>query len=138
MRVQFLLHGMIVWLVFAGLTILLGIFRELMFIPMTGFDGMTARAILIPISVAYIFLITYGFLKKEIQFTQKDTLLLAIIWVIGTILFEFVFGTLVMGNNINVLINDYNIFAGNVWILFLISLFLAPILVGRYLLKRKS
>lgn len=133
---KFYLHGIFVWLIFGLLTILLGIFREGFFIPMTNLDGTMARLILIPIPIFYTFLITYFFLKRESEdFIQRDTIILGVLWLIWTILFEFIFGMIVMGNSLEYLIADYNIFAGRVWILFLISLLIAPFIVNKYLLN---
>jgi len=133
---KFYLHGIFVWLIFGLLTILLAIFREGFFIPMTNLDGTIARLILIPIPIFYTFLITYFFLKRESEdFIQRDTIILGILWLIWTILFEFIFGSIVMGNSLEYLIADYNIFAGRVWILFLISLLIAPLIVNKYLLN---
>lgn len=133
---KFYLHGIFVWLIFGLLTILLAIFREGFFIPMTNLDGTMARLILIPIPLFYTFLITYFFLKRESEdFIQRDTIILGFLWLIWTILFEFIFGSIVMGNSLEYLIADYNIFAGRVWILFLISLLIAPFIVNKYLLN---
>ena len=134
---KFYLHGIYVWLIFGLLTILLAIFREGFFIPMPGLDGTIARIILIPIPIFYIFLITYLFLKRESEdYTNRDTIILGALWLICTIIFEFTFGSIVMGNSIESLIADYNILAGRVWGLFLLSLLIAPYVVNKYIIKR--
>ena len=134
---KFYLHGIFVWLIFGLLTILLAIFREGIFIPTTGLDGTIARLILIPIPIFYIFIITDLFLKRESEdYNNKDTIILGVLWLIWTIIFEFTFGGLVMGNSLEYLIADYNIFAGRVWGLFLFSLLIAPFIVNKYILKR--
>jgi len=134
---KFYLHGIYVWLIFGLLTILLAIFREGFFIPITGLDGTIARLVLIPIPILYIFLITYLFLKRESDnYSHRDTILIGILWLIWTIIFEFTFGSLIMDYSLEYLIADYNIFAGRVWGLFLISLLIAPLIVNKYILKR--
>ena len=134
---KFYLHGLYVWLIFGLLTILLAIFREEFLIPITGLDGTIARLILIPISVFYIFIITDLFLKRESEdYTNRDTIILGVLWLIWTIIFEFTFGSLVMGNSIEYLIADYNIFAGRVWGFFLLSLLIAPYIVNKYIIQR--
>ena len=134
---KFYLHGIFVWLIFGLLTILLAIFREGIFIPTTGLDGTIARLILIPIPIFYIFIITDLFLKRESEdYNNKDTIILGVLWLIWTIIFEFTFGSLVMGNSLEYLIADYNIFEGRVWGLFLFSLLIAPFIVNKYILKR--
>ncbi|TFG06558.1 MAG: hypothetical protein EU539_07350 [Promethearchaeota archaeon] len=135
---KFYIPGMGIWFIFGFLTILLGIFRESIFIPITGLDGTIARIVLIPIPICYVFLITYIFLKRELKnFAREDTIILGIIWLILTIIFEFAFGILIVGNSLENLIADYNIFEGRVWIFFLISLLVAPFIVNKYMLKKE-
>jgi hypothetical protein len=135
---KFYLHGIYAWIVFGFLTILLAIFREGFFIPITGLDGTIARLILIPIPIFYTFLITYFFLKRESEiYIQRDIKIIGVLWLTWTIIFEFTFGSIVMGYSLEYLIADYNIFAGRVWCLFLISLLLAPFIVNKYFLKRE-
>lgn len=52
-------------------------------------------------------------------------------WLVMTILFEFVFGHFVMHHPWRKLFNDYNIFKGRVWILVLIWTTVAPYLFYR-------
>ncbi|MHA1149084.1 MAG: hypothetical protein ACTSR8_12670 [Promethearchaeota archaeon] len=132
------IHGIYIWLIIGLCTIILGIIRESVLIPATGVDGTTARITLIPVAIFYIFVLTYILLKKETSnYTQKDTIILGILWLTWTIIFEFIFGSVVMGNSIDNLIADYNIFAGRIWGLFLISLLIAPYLINNYILKKE-
>jgi len=56
-------------------------------------------------------------------------------WLVMTILFEFVFGHYVMGHPWETLLTDYNLFKGKMWVLVLITTFLAPWTIGTYLIK---
>jgi hypothetical protein len=56
------------------------------------------------------------------------------LWVVATVLFECLFGRLVMGLTWARLLHDYDISQGRVWALFLLWLLIAPVLfhaVGR-------
>lgn len=54
------------------------------------------------------------------------------IWLVATVLFEFGFGHYIAGHSWQRLINDYNIFEGRVWMLFLIWVVLMPVIIYRY------
>ncbi len=52
-------------------------------------------------------------------------------WTAMTIVFEFGFGHFVMGHSWRTLLHDYNLFAGRIWILVLLTTLLGPWLLGR-------
>lgn len=56
-----------------------------------------------------------------------SALFVSCFWVGLTILFEFVFGHYVLGNSWEVLIADYQIWQGRLWLLILISEAIAPV-----------
>ena len=135
---RFYLYGIGAWAILAILTVLFGAFRELIFIPYTGLGGTVARGVLLPIAILYILIVTYLFLKLvKIDYTQRDTIFIGVMWLVLTISFEFVFGIYVMGNSLETLLYDYNIFAGRTWGLFLLTLAVAPVVVHKYFLKKK-
>jgi len=72
----------------------------------------------------YIYFITQ---KWQIE-SAKHALTIGLIWLCMTMLFEFIFGHYVMGNPWEMLFNDYNLFAGRVWIIILIWTAGAPYL----------
>lgn len=126
-----------IWLVFAVLTIIFGAFREVVFIPETGLGPNLARAILLPVAFYYIIRITYLFLKKtKASYTKPDLIKIGILWFVLTILFEFGFGGLVMGNPIEKLLADYNLFEGKTWLLFLLCILFTPYMINRFILKK--
>jgi len=53
------------------------------------------------------------------------------LWVLLTVCFEFGFGRLVAGHSWSRLLQDYNLLAGRVWILFLAATALIPWLIFR-------
>jgi hypothetical protein len=138
MRRNIYLQALTVWVILAFLTILFAVFREAIFIPVTGLDGTLARALLIPVGIAYTFVIAYVFLRKtRALYKSSDTIRIGILWLILTIAFEFTFGSLVMGNSLSALVADYNIFAGRTWPVFLIGLLLSPIIAGKMLRNKQ-
>ncbi len=55
-----------------------------------------------------------------------SALLIGGIWFVMTVLFEFGFGHFVMGHPWERLLRDYNIFAGRLWVLFLLWTTFSP------------
>jgi len=72
----------------------------------------------------YIFVLTIVF---QIQ-SAKQAFTIGGIWMIMTVIFEFVFGHFVAGHSWTTLFMDYNILRGRVWVLVLIWTFVAPYL----------
>lgn len=70
----------------------------------------------------YTYLIT-GFFKLQ---SSISALLVGVIWLSMTIIFEFTFGHYVIGHSWSRLLHDYNLLEGRFWIVVLIWTFLAP------------
>ena len=127
------------WVLIAVLTILWAIFREGVFIPLTGMNPTLARAVLLPVQIAYIIGLSWLYMKKARGlFSASQTWLLGALWLALTILFEFSFGMLVMKHSFVHLLADYNIFAGKTWVLFLIAVFVAPYVGWRIAIKNND
>jgi hypothetical protein len=75
----------------------------------------------------YIWMLT-GLFRIE---SSRQALLIGSIWLLMTVVFEFVFGHYVMGHPWDKLLNDYNILKGRVWSLMLIWTFVAPYICYR-------
>ncbi len=58
--------------------------------------------------------------------TAGRAVAVGLLWLAMTIAFEFVFGHYVRGLSWNILLHDYNIFAGRLWLLVLVWVTLAP------------
>lgn len=131
-------QAFLIWIVFAIITVFFGAFRELFFIPNTGLGPNLSRALLLPLAFFYIIGITYLFLKKtKAVYNKADIVKIGLLWFIATILFEFGFGGLVMGNSIAKLLADYNLLEGKTWSLFLLCVLTAPAIVNKFFLNRK-
>ncbi|KAA0211910.1 hypothetical protein FBQ84_01000 [Ignavibacteria bacterium CHB1] len=62
--------------------------------------------------------------------SSTQAILIGFIWVALTVTFEFTLGRLT-NKSWSYLLNDYNIFAGRIWLIFIILLFLLPYLFYR-------
>jgi hypothetical protein len=60
---------------------------------------------------------------------SRQAILIGGIWLVLTILFEFGFGYFIMGNPWKKLFHDYNLFAGRVWLLFVIWTAVSPFMI---------
>ena len=139
MRCNIYVQSFVVWIILAFITILFAVFREAIFIPVTGLNDTLARALLLPIGLAYTFATAYFFLRKtRTSYTTSDTIRIGFLWLVLTIAFEFTFGSLVMGNSLAALVADYNILEGRTWPLFLIGLLLSPIIAGKLISRGQA
>jgi hypothetical protein len=58
--------------------------------------------------------------------TSKQAIIVGLIWLGLTVVFEFLFGHYVAGHPWSKLLYDYNVFAGRVWVVVLIWVTVAP------------
>lgn len=68
--------------------------------------------------------------------SAKQSVTIGSMWLVMTVLFEFVFGHYVMGNSWQKLLYDYNIAEGRLWIIVLIWLFFLPLVFYKLQKKR--
>lgn len=82
-----------------------------------------------------ILLATYIFLgNTDLGLSAGDLFSMGAIWLVLTLAFEFGFGRLVAKRSWQVLLEDYNILKGRIWILVLATTLLGPYLVGSFVL----
>jgi len=117
-----------IWLIFVAFAILNGAFRNLVLEPKIGkYAGHVISTILL---ISVILMVTFLFIRKIMDYSKIDLVLIGTTWVLLTIIFEFIFGHYVMGNSWNTLLADYNIFKGRLWSLVLITEFVSPLRFG--------
>lgn len=68
----------------------------------------------------------YGLTKMWPLQSSSQAVAIGCIWLVLTLAFEFGFGHYLMGRPWPVLLHDYNIFAGRLWLLLLIWIAVAP------------
>ena len=81
--------------------------------------------ILIILSGSYIWFVSHA-LRIEVS---GQAIMLGVVWLVLTVLFEFLFGHYVMGNPWSRLFHDYNLLEGRLWILILIWVTIAPYII---------
>ena len=86
----------------------------------------TVTAIILFLTAMYVF-----FSKTRAPYTGTDLLVIGILWFALTITFEFGFGHYIMGTPWSRLLHDYNLFAGRLWILVLLTILVGPYVIGR-------
>lgn len=118
-----------VWVVMAVLAVANGVFRETALIPQIGeYPGHVVSTLLL---VAVILLVSWLFFGwTSVQYGQVELLAIGAVWTLLTVGFEFLVGW-AEGTPVSVTIGQYDVFAGQVWILVPVTLFVAPLLFGR-------
>ena len=120
------------WLLFVVLAIINGLIRNEVYKPIIG--DLRAHQLSTIILMILILVVTYLILRlSNLQLTDKDALILGLIWVILTITFEFIAGHYIFGNPWEKIIADYNILKGRIWSLVLFTTFLSPYIANKFL-----
>ncbi len=63
--------------------------------------------------------------------SSKQALFIGLLWLMLTVIFEFLFGHYVMGHTWDKLLHDYNILEGRVWILILVWITISPYVINQ-------
>ena len=121
-------RSLLIWLSIIPLAILNGALREIFIEPLIG--EKFARPISGIILCLLIFIVSFIFILKLGRGTGKTYLLIGVLWVFSTIIFETVFG-LLTGMTFNEIIQAYNVTTGNLWLFVVIFIGVAPILIAK-------
>jgi hypothetical protein len=125
-----------VWFVFVILAMVNGVARGLWYEPIVG-NELLAHQISSVTGISLFLAAMYVFFKKtSAAYTEKDLLLIGALWLVFTSAFEFGFQHYLMGLSWSTLLQDYNILAGRLWGLVLLTIFVGPFLIGRYRLRK--
>ena len=123
-------YSMLVWILFAILAIINAGAREKIYKEPLG--ELPARQLSTVIFIGLMLGVMYlFFIKTKVEYSNSDLIYIGIMWTLGTLIFEFVFGHYVFGNSWEKLFRDYNILKGRIWILVLLTSLIGPRLVGR-------
>jgi len=128
-----ILRGLVIWLLLLVLAFAGAAFREGVLAPRIGTDAAHFVGTFV---VVALFLVAIALSVRWVVPTlaPRRLLELGLGWTAMTIAFEFGFGRFVMGHPWSLLLHDYNVFAGRIWILVLLTTLLGPWLLGRMLL----
>lgn len=123
----------IAWVGMVFVAIFNGILRGVAFEPYL--DSLLAHQLSCVTGVLLFFITTWLLNVRWPIESSRQAIIIGLIWVTLTPIFEFVFGTFVMGHTIEYLLNDYNLLAGRTWSLVLLAVALLPTIV--YRIRRK-
>jgi len=112
------------WCAFPFVAIFNAILRE--FIYKKPLGDLAAHQISTVTGIIIFAVVFYLIFKKWKIESVKHAILIGLIWLGLTILFEFGFGHYIMGNPWQKLLSDYNLAEGRVWSLFLVWITTAP------------
>lgn len=124
-----LLRAVVTWFGLAVLAIGNGVFREAVISPRLGPPG--AHVVSTLTLCGLILLLTWIAVPWIAPATGADARRIGLLWLVMTVAFEFGFGRLVAGKPWNVLLADYDLTAGRIWILVLLTTAAAPWLAAR-------
>lgn len=92
--------------------------------------GMTTRIII-------NFIFAYFLLLYADEYSTEDLVLVGILWLVLTLIFEWG-GSLLIGRPVGEILVGWNIFAGYMWPYVLLSYLLAPLIVGKLVIFKKK
>lgn len=142
---MFWLSALLTWLGLAALAVGLGALRVLLLEPWLG--EAKAHVLGTLVGCALFLAVIYWFIghwfvgrfvpRAELgsRRTRGRLALLGLFWTLLTIAFEFGFGRFVMGHSWQRLFADYNLLAGRLWLLVLLTLYAGPRLAARMLAR---
>jgi hypothetical protein len=122
-RCPVFLRALAVWFAILVLASLNGALRDLVVAPRIG--DTVARAISTVILCGLIFLVTWYTIRWIEPQSAKQALAVGAFWVALTVAFEFGAGRYA-GKSWSVILEDYNVMRGRIWVLVPIVTFLAP------------
>ena len=119
-----LLRGLMVWFGLVVLAVANGTLRTLELNPRLGERaGHVASTLLLCLLLLAAALLAIGWIGPR---SRADVLLIGGFWLALTIAFEFLAGHFLFRNPWSKLLADYNLLHGRIWVLVLITTFLAP------------
>lgn len=120
-----------VWVALAALAVANGVFRETVLVPRM--DEHRAHVLSTAILVVVILAVAYAFFAwSGSAFTDAELVGIGVLWTVLTVGFEFLVGY-AEGTPASVTIGQYDVIAGQVWIVVPIALLVAPYLFGAIL-----
>jgi len=113
------------WFLLAMMATINGIARNALYKPVVG--DLLAHQISTIILIIVFFVVTYLLFRRDFALINgKVWLGVGFSWLVATEAFEFLVGHYVFGNSWEKLLADYNLFAGRLWILVILAIFIAP------------
>lgn len=128
-RPSVLLAPLGAWAAMAVLAVANGVFREVVLIPRIGeYPGHVVSTAMLVGAILVVSWLFFGW--STVEYSVAELVAIGVLWVLLTIGFEFLVGY-AEGAPPSATLAQYNVFAGQVWILVPIALFVAPLVFGR-------
>ncbi|MDP3426704.1 MAG: hypothetical protein Q8S17_04940 [Humidesulfovibrio sp.] len=134
------------WLLFAVLAVGLGALRVTLLEPLIGEP--VAHVLGTLVGCALFLALIFRFVRwtklsapgqrSPTARAKARMVALGLFWTLSTMAFEFGFGRLVMGHSWARLLADYNLLAGRLWVLVLLTLYAGPRLAAWAIARRKT
>jgi hypothetical protein len=118
-----------VWFAIMVIAILNGAARDILLVPRLGDLG--ARALSCLTLASLIVFVTWISLRWIHPASMRDAWTIGAMWLTMTFTFEFVAGHYLFGTPWSTLLADYNLLAGRLWVLVLVTTTAAPAIVYR-------
>ncbi|HUE96816.1 MAG TPA: hypothetical protein VMN39_09155 [Longimicrobiaceae bacterium] len=129
-------RALLVWIGLAAAMVANGVARDFFYLPYVGFG--TAQALSSVIGIAIILAIARLFVLAHPATPHRHWARIGILWGALMIAFEVALGRFVSGLAWRDILANYNLFAGRLWPLVLLTVFLAPVFWSRRLYRRRS
>lgn len=127
-RPRVFLAPLAVWVCMAVVAVSNGVLRETLIVPRIGSYPGHVLSTLLLVGAILVVSGTY-FAVTAVEFTRVELVLVGLGWTVLTVGFEFLVGHL-EGTPVSVTVGQYDVFAGQVWILVPLALLLSPITFG--------
>jgi hypothetical protein len=122
--------AVLTWILMIPVAILNGIFRESVIRRKVG-ELRAHQLSVVTGSTGFVALVHALWRGEAGRIDDRDLFRMGAAWVIATILFEFGFGHYLRGLSWEVLLHDYNIRAGRLWVVMLLVLLFSPLIAKR-------
>lgn len=130
-----LLRWVLFWLSMIPIMILNALLREKVYGPLV--NELTAHQLSTVTGCLFIGIYVWGIWPLLHIHSRPASIRVGVIWLILTIAFEFAFGKYIMHHSWYRLFNDYALWHGRVWALFLVWLIWLPYLIYRYRAEKR-
>jgi hypothetical protein len=123
-------RALVFWLLLAAVAIIIGALRESALRPLVGEPWAHWTGTLVVCAV-FVFLIGRFVNRLDPPAAPSELWTMGIVWLLLTVCFEMVFGRLALGSSWQELLGAYDPGSGRIWSLVLLTLLLAPPILGR-------
>jgi hypothetical protein len=123
-----LTRALLIWMALLGGAIVNGAVRQAWLIPRVGDRwGHVLSTVTLSVIILVIAALSSGWIGYA---TRRQALAVGALWVTCTVAFEFLAGHYLFGTPWDRLVADYNLAAGRIWILVLVTTLIAPVVVS--------